>query len=628
MAASGQKYSPPDYRAGASDAWYHFLFGHVPGYQIDWIISPKSDETVKRVHTAWLRPLLTNIAPVAFDSPVFAIANLSLYDMRHGTDAGALALLYGVRFGDLADHAGRPGVYFGHAALTVGRAWSAQALTEAGQGFASRAEAHATAFYPGYYGDGWEAHDSELRPRGEKTRIPGYLSQFARLASAAPGPPPGPAYELRPEVTDRPSRILVLINGEQVSRDEQIALAAGLTALLLRSNLPWVWVTQNLLHTVAVEPEGEPGQLVVHLVREALCPPTLRSQLKHTLCLPAAELREALDSAPQRLLDWLGLRRCASPGAVVDPGPQASSGTSPRVRPGPSSGISGRSQPSQGTPGRGEGTSGGHASPQGRRWPWLLAGVLLFFVLSVLARVFLVPYLPALFDGDLGRAAASDAGLRGPPPSSLDRPDAATRAAELPDGSLAAAVAVADGSVHNGAAAPPTPRSPPSIATTVPPTAPATTPPTTSPNADGRAPATPGKSPAASVGPAELKRPPRTGGPSTRHGPAARSQGQPAAAAQINKASEVDCNQQLNELLNEFSQEPLQKAMKHWRSSNGNNHCLKTIDLNIDAFMGQCVHSFATKKSYLQQLMELQRRWQRNPSAASFDKDCNPESSQ
>lgn len=93
----------------SSDAtWHVFLYGNVPGHQLDWIWRPANEGGPSQLHVQHLHALVQ-----LFDVPdpslsTLTIGNLSLGDTRHMPGRGALAVLSHFRLPGAQDHSGRP----------------------------------------------------------------------------------------------------------------------------------------------------------------------------------------------------------------------------------------------------------------------------------------------------------------------------------------------------------------------------------------------------------------------------------------------------------------------------------------------------------------------------------------
>lgn len=272
-----RRYRPPAYAPTSSGAWHHFLFGHVPGWQLDFIVQPELRGAVQRHHTAALRPLFAKLDPRVFDTPCYAIGNLSLYQDEEGPGRGALAVLYGQRFGNLSDHAGRPGAFFSHAAVVAGRQLQPQALATAMRQFGRTTLAETNQFFQRYYSMGSVEQDGQIKPRGEDHCVMDYLRCFAGLENLPPAPS-RPEILVPAKTENRPTRILVLCHPQQ-TRESKLILMAELAAALFHSHVPWVWITLDVLTSVSQQSEAEPKQLVIHVIPQTLCPASIQESL-------------------------------------------------------------------------------------------------------------------------------------------------------------------------------------------------------------------------------------------------------------------------------------------------------------------------------------------------------------
>lgn len=299
MAETERRYKPPAYTPPMQAAWHHFLFGHVPGWQLDFIVQPELRGDVQRHHTAALRPLFTRLDPRVFDRPSYAIGNLSLYQDEEGPGRGALALLYGQRFGTLSDHAGRPGAFFSHAAVVAKRQLEPQALAAAARQFGRSTLAEAGPFFGRYYSMGSVEQDGQIKPRGEDPCVMDYLRDFAALGDLLAAPS-SPEVLFSTGVEKRPTRILLLCESHH-SRESKLSLMAELASALFHSGVPWVWITLDVLTSVPQRPEVDPGQLEIHLIPRGLCPASTQESLERTLVV----LFDSPLPVRTRLTTWL-----------------------------------------------------------------------------------------------------------------------------------------------------------------------------------------------------------------------------------------------------------------------------------------------------------------------------------
>ena len=307
MASTERRYRAPAYAPASQGAWHHFLFGHVPGWQLDFIVQPELRGTVQRHHLAALRPLFAKLDPRAFDAPCYAIGNLSLYQDEEGPGRGALAILYGQRFGNLSDHAGRPGAFFCHAAVVAGRNLQPQALATAIRQFELVTQAQTSQFFQQYYSMGSVEQDGQIKPRGEDPCVMDYLRCFAGLENLPPAPSK-PEILLPDNAENRPSRVLIICQPQQ-TRERKLSLMAELATVLFHSHVPWVWITLDVLTSVSQQSEMEPKQLVIHLIPQALCPTSIQESLDSNTLVVQFEHPSPVQS---RVTAWLTTGREAT----------------------------------------------------------------------------------------------------------------------------------------------------------------------------------------------------------------------------------------------------------------------------------------------------------------------------
>lgn len=180
MAVAG--YLAPEYAPDTGSLWYHVLYGHVPGHQLDVIYRPKvPHESLRPPHFGNLRAVIVDVfrAPPA-ERQSFALANLSLNDPDHRPGHGGIALLTGARVKDIRDHAGRIEPVFEHAALVVDQPLDAEGLHRACQEFLE---------FFGIWGPNWYRNYYQAKDTERLTLLSKYVGYFTELSSPAGGTP-------------------------------------------------------------------------------------------------------------------------------------------------------------------------------------------------------------------------------------------------------------------------------------------------------------------------------------------------------------------------------------------------------------------------------------------------------
>ena len=83
-ADSAGRYRTPQYEPVAGEVWHHILYGHVPKYQMDFILRPVVPyHRLRPQHLAHLSALIKFLSPALDEPYAFSIGNLSCDDTQH-----------------------------------------------------------------------------------------------------------------------------------------------------------------------------------------------------------------------------------------------------------------------------------------------------------------------------------------------------------------------------------------------------------------------------------------------------------------------------------------------------------------------------------------------------------------
>lgn len=222
-------YQSPKYIPQPADGWYHVLYGHVPGYQLDVIYRPQLPFLkLKLQHFSDLQLVIRHLRPVPQLPLAFAICNLSAHDTQHRPGHGALAIAAAVRLQQASDHAGRVSPVFTHAAVLVDQPIVAGTLSTAAEQFVQRFRNLGPTWYQGYY--------DENRPLDTLSQQQ-YVQHFADLPPVA-----AESGHLRWKPRGQaavPTRVTILCPA--ISPLEHVVAAASrIAAILYYSRVRWL----------------------------------------------------------------------------------------------------------------------------------------------------------------------------------------------------------------------------------------------------------------------------------------------------------------------------------------------------------------------------------------------------
>lgn len=250
---SEREYVVPTYRAPEGAVWYHFLYGSIPGHQIDFIVRPEVPHgPLSPQHFSHLLRLIKYIEAREGSPFAFAIANLSRDDTQHVPGHGGLALIFGLRVRDAADHAGRPEPPFSHVIAAIDRELDENVI-----------EAAALSFYRRMVGSG--AGDSEgvalyrayaALAGADRRAAAALAARYVEAFEGLPGAPRGSVGQRWRAEDPEAARRIFVVHPDGASFSEIAPCAARLAAILYRSDVRWTSITTgreaDLAHGVSI----------------------------------------------------------------------------------------------------------------------------------------------------------------------------------------------------------------------------------------------------------------------------------------------------------------------------------------------------------------------------------------
>lgn len=244
------------YQPTPGEHWYHVLFGHVPRFQMDFIIRPELPcRKFRPQHFAHLGPQIKFLSPAAGLQYAVAIGNLSSNDTQHVAGRGGLSLLVSTRVADLRDHAQRESPVFAHSIIAIDESLTVGSFSLTVVAFVERVLDAGLSFYRSYYTSG-QADNFE--------RIYNYVRSLRDL------PDPGDAAdaaEVTPYSSDRPPPYnQILVDCRRVDTTEVLRLAARLGVILYQTNLKWTTITTGSEEFEPKIYQGEDYSIAVRLI--------------------------------------------------------------------------------------------------------------------------------------------------------------------------------------------------------------------------------------------------------------------------------------------------------------------------------------------------------------------------
>jgi len=257
------------YQPTPGEHWYHVLFGHVPRFQMDFILRPELPcRKFRPQHFAHLGPQIKFLSPAVGHKYALAIGNLSSNDTQHVAGRGGLSLIVSTRVTDLRDHAQRESPVFAHGLIAIDEPLEAARLGLAAESFIDRVLDDGLRFYHGYYSSG-QADNFE--------RVYGYIRSLREL----PAPDGADAASVECYSSEEPPPYnQILIDCRGVDTRQIVQLAARLGVILYRTNLKWATVTTGIEE---FEPKlylGEDYGIAVRLVCGTVSTDELERQIR------------------------------------------------------------------------------------------------------------------------------------------------------------------------------------------------------------------------------------------------------------------------------------------------------------------------------------------------------------
>lgn len=222
------------YQPLPGERWYHILFGHVPRYQMEFILRPELPyRKFRPQHFAHLGPQIKFLSPSPMQNAAFAIGNLSSNDTQHIPGRGGLSLLVTTRVAELRDHAQRESPVFAHGLVAVDELMVEATLAQTLSVFLQHVLQEGQGFYRGYYTSG-QADNLD--------RVQGYIRSLRDLPVLDDDNQPAAVFVQY--IRDEPPPYnQILVDCRQIDVSRIVALMARLAVLLYRSNLKWSTVT-------------------------------------------------------------------------------------------------------------------------------------------------------------------------------------------------------------------------------------------------------------------------------------------------------------------------------------------------------------------------------------------------
>lgn len=241
------------YQPTAGEQWYHILFGHVPRYQMDFILRPElPSRKFRPQHFAHLGPLIKFLAPSSGMHYGVAIGNLSSNDTQHVPGRGGLSVCVTTRVAELRDHAQRESPVFAHGLVIVDEPLDPDKFAVSVETFAERVLTDGLAFYRAYYSSGQADHFD---------RVFGYVRSLRDLPS-----PCGLVEEEPIIVEERPPFNQIIVDCRGVDFRMVLRLASKLGVMLYRSSVKWTTITTGSEEFESRVHKGEDHSVAIRLI--------------------------------------------------------------------------------------------------------------------------------------------------------------------------------------------------------------------------------------------------------------------------------------------------------------------------------------------------------------------------
>lgn len=285
------------YDASGLSYWIPFLFGNVPGHQLDWILMPDNlPPELRGIHVQHLNAHIRNRDALDAEEVVLTFGNLSTRDTLYVPGHGALAIIVHVRVPDQVDHAGRPNPRFTHALVTAERDLPAATLRDAARHLLDvllrQEDGRRSA-------DVWYGRYVEASQRGQQV-ADALLREYLEILRPTPPLLPahrGESWTIPPSSSAPQVDVLCPPDTPLSALVEPMAM---LTADLCLADTPWSAVT-----TRATRASREDGGFEIQFARHPIPPEAQQGFLVRTLSeLPprgAAMARRLLANEPSPL---------------------------------------------------------------------------------------------------------------------------------------------------------------------------------------------------------------------------------------------------------------------------------------------------------------------------------------
>lgn len=311
-------YEAPKYVSQPGTLWFHTMYGHIPGHQMDFIYRPRTPhDRLKPTHFGELQLAIRHFQPAPGRVRAFAIYNLSANDTQHRPGHGGLAILLGIRSSDMTDQAGRVAPIFAHAIMLVDQPIDYHFLNETTEKFIDTFQAHGSSWYQRYYERG-DLESDNLQSQ--------YVQHFATLPR-----PDSPSSELRWKLAGKQpkSNRFVIRHPPTTSLARIVECANRFASILYYSKVRWLSISnaQEQLAQGLYQPDSQ--DLLIRFESDAIA----AADDGRSYDLPI----DKVPVEPVKLADLMGLIPQARANPRPDPQRNKSTSVTERVDEGPTS---------------------------------------------------------------------------------------------------------------------------------------------------------------------------------------------------------------------------------------------------------------------------------------------------